>query len=192
MLKVLPGIKGLIFDCDGTLADTMPIHIGAWQEIFRSKGFDCPHEFIDSIKGTPSEHIVAKFNREFGSDLDPKAITEEKDRLTYEQLLASKPIGPVVSIADEYRGILPMAVASGGTRENVIITLRAIGLLEYFQTVITADDGISPKPDPDIFLEAAKGINVEPRFCEVFEDGDVGLEAARRAGMVAVDVRRYL
>ena len=185
-------VKGLIFDCDGTLADTMPIHIDAWSATFRAWGVTCPTEFIEQVKGMPAERIIAEFNRRYNHQIDAKSFAAEKNHRARLRLAEAKPIRPVVDIVLQHWGFLPMAVASGGTRDNVLLTLGAIGLTDYFNTVITADDPVAPKPDPQIFLEAARRLGVEPVHCQVFEDGNPGLEAARRAGMTATDVRAFI
>jgi HAD superfamily hydrolase (TIGR01509 family) len=191
-IPVAPGIKGLIFDCDGTLADTMPIHIAAWCDSFAARGITCPEDFIQSVTGMPAEKIVAVFNQRYHHHIDALAFAAEKNRRARERLSEAAPIDPVVDIVRRYRGTLPMAVASGGTRDNVLLTLDVLGLVDSFETIITADDPVKPKPDPDIFLEAARRMQVEPRHCQVFEDGDAGLEAARTAGMVATDIRPFV
>ena len=191
-IPVAPGIKGLIFDCDGTLADTMPIHIAAWCDSFAARGITCPEDFIQSVTGMPAEKIVAVFNQRYHHHIDALAFAAEKNRRARERLSEAAPIDPVVDIVRRYRGILPMAVASGGTRDNVLLTLNVLGLVDCFETIITADDPIKPKPDPDIFLEAARRMKVKPIHCQVFEDGDAGLEAARMAGMVATDIRPFV
>ena len=192
MIAVAKEIKGLIFDCDGTLADTMPIHIDAWSATFKAWGVSCPPEFIEQVKGMPAERIIAEFNRRYKHQIDVKSFAAEKNRRARLRLAEAQPIQPVINIVLQYWGRLPMAVASGGTRDNVILTLDAIGLTEYFNTVITADDPVAPKPDPQIFLEAARRLGVAPAYCQVFEDGNPGLEAARRAGMTATDVRAHI
>ncbi|MGB5423759.1 MAG: HAD family phosphatase [Desulfobacterales bacterium] len=192
LIPVVPGIKGLIFDCDGTLADTMPIHITAWCDSFAAHGVTCPEDFIQSVTGMPAEKIVAVFNQRYHHHIDALAFAAEKNRRARERLSEALPIDPVVDIVRRYRGILPMAVASGGTRDNVHLTLDVLGLADCFETIITADDPARPKPDPDIFLEAARRMRVEPSHCQVFEDGDAGLEAARTAGMVATDIRPFV
>ena len=192
MIPVYDGIKGLIFDCDGTLADTMTIHTHAWQETMKRFGHDCPVDFLQPLRGMPAEEIVIRFNREFGTDFDVKVVSDAKNKMSYEKFKTVKPIMPVARIALDYRGKLPMSVVSGGTRKNVIRTLEAIGMGDFFEAVITADDGLKPKPDPQMFIEAAKRMDVAPELCEVFEDGDPGLEAARAAGMPFVDVRPYV
>ena len=192
MISIPEGVKGLIFDCDGTLADTMPIHIEAWCHTFAIWGIPCPVDFIEDVKGMPAEKIVAEYNRRNDLRIDPKAFAAEKNQRAYRNLAKAQPIRPVVDIAFRYRGLLPMAVASGGTRVNVMVTLAAIGLVDSFDIVITADDPVAPKPDPQIFLEAARRMGVEPAKCQVFEDGIPGLEAARRAGMVVTDIRPFI
>lgn len=192
MITVARGVKGLIFDCDGTLADTMPIHLAAWEATFASRGITCPPEFIEQVTGMPAEKIIAEFNRRYNHQIDAMSFAAEKNRRAQQRLAEALPIRPVVDIVLQHRGLLPMAVASGGTRDNVLLTLDAIGLRDCFETVITADDPVEPKPDPQIFLEAARRMGVDPAHCQVFEDGPPGLEAARRAGMAATDVRAFI
>lgn len=107
-------------------------------------------------------------------------------------LINISPITPIVNIVKQYYGKLPMCVASGGDRKNVIATLKAINVLNFFDNVITADDPVKPKPSPDIFLYAAEQMKIEPEFCQVFEDGEMGLSGAKQAGMVVTDVRPYV
>jgi HAD superfamily hydrolase (TIGR01509 family) len=189
---IFPDTGGLIFDCDGTLADTMPLHMEAWCQTFADYGEECPYEFINRLKGTPAEKMVIKFNQTFNRNIDPIKFAREKNRRSHLKLRQATPIDPVMNIVRNYHGKLPMAVASGGTRRNVLLTLEVIGLSDCFVTIITSDDQLKSKPAPDIFLEAARRMEVEPHCCQVFEDGDVGLQAARAAGMIATDVRLYI
>jgi beta-phosphoglucomutase-like phosphatase (HAD superfamily) len=189
VLEVPLWIRGLIFDCDGTLADTMALHYAAWGDAFAALGLTCPLEFLIRHNGQPTDQIVRRYNAEFGQHVEVAAFVADKDRRSQARMDQSRPLEPVATLAREYFGRLPMAVVSGGARANVERTLRAIGLRELFPVVLTADDGLPPKPAPDLFLEAARRLGVEPRYCQVFEDADAGLEAARRAGMLATDVR---
>jgi HAD superfamily hydrolase (TIGR01509 family) len=191
-IPVARGIKGLIFDCDGTLADTMPIHTAAWCEAFAARGIACPEAFIRDVTGMPAESIVALFNRRYNHRIDAHAFAAEKNRRVTARLASAAPIDAVVSVVRRHHGTLPMAVASGGTRHNVMLTLRSLDLLGFFAVVITADDPVKPKPDPEIFIEAARRMRVNPVHCQVFEDGNAGLAAARAAGMVATDVRPFI
>lgn len=188
----VPGfIKGLIFDCDGTLVDSMPLHMQAWEFAIKCEGGVWQYDFIFSLKGMKGRDIVEAYNREFGLSLDPAKIASIKQLYFLEHYTEAAPIEPVIDIVRRYHGILPMAVASGGSRVNVHRELEHAGLIEFFPIILTADDDVPPKPAPDIFLEAARLINVAPTECQVFEDGDMGLDAARAAGMLATDVREY-
>ncbi len=190
MISVSPEVCGLIFDCDGTLADTMPIHIEAWCDTFADYGISpCPKDFINQCKGRPVEVIVDTFNRQFNHRLDTVKFAAEKNRKAHRNLARARAIEPVAEVVRRFKGRLPMAVASGGIRKNVDLIIQAIGFKDHFETIITSDDDVKPKPSADIFLEAARRMQVEPTACQVFEDGDAGLEAARKAGMVATDVR---
>ena len=192
MIEIHPETKCLLFDCDGTLAKTMDLHLEAWNETFVAHGEKSPPGFLDAFFGVPSVKIVEHINEIYGFDFDAKEFAGDKNRRVQEKLLHAEPIEPVVEIAKRYRHRLPMGVVSGGTRLNVQITLEAIGLKDVFGTIITADDDVKPKPSPDIFLEAARKLNVEPEYCQVFEDGEPGLVAARKAGMIVTDVRPFI
>ena len=190
-IEVPKFIKGLIFDCDGTLVDSMPFHMNAWKHAIRSMGQAWHSDFFVSRKGMPEENIVVQFNEQFSANLNPVHTVQVKHEYFRQHAARLKPIPSVLSIARKYADILPMAVASGGVRENVMLELETLSIRSLFQTILTADDNIRPKPAPDIFLEAAKRIGVPPEYCQVFEDGNLGLQAARAAGMLPTDVRKY-
>ncbi len=192
MLVVPDHIRGLIFDCDGTLIDSMPLHWTCWHDTFAAFGVSCPHDFLEDLKGVPTDGILRRYNERFGTTIDVWAFTEEKEKRAQELLLTVQPIRLVTDVVDRYHGILPMAVASGGPSATVTLSLRVVGLLDRFATVVTADDPVKPKPSPDIFLEAARRIGIPPEYCMVFEDADMGIQAAHAAGMIATDVRAFL
>ena len=186
----MPGyIKGLIFDCDGTLVDSMPLHMRAWEYVITSQGGEWEYDFFFSRKGMPEEDIVVVYNQNYGHALDPIHTVKTKHEYFYSRLKELRPISYVVNVARKYFGVLPMAVASGGTKTTVRLELETMNIRHLFPIILTADDDIKPKPAPDIFLEAARRIGVAPEFCQVFEDGDLGLEAARVAGMLPTDIR---
>jgi beta-phosphoglucomutase-like phosphatase (HAD superfamily) len=188
------GTTGLIFDCDGTLAHTMPIHYVAWRTMLEQHGFDFPEATFYSLAGVPSHgiirHLAANVGRHIDDD-DVHAMTVDKESRFVAELASVRPIDEVVSIVERYRGVLPMAVASGGERWVVERTLGTIGVLDWFEAVVCFEDTDRHKPEPDVFLEAARRLNVAPGGCVVFEDADLGLEAARRAGMLGIDVRSW-
>jgi beta-phosphoglucomutase-like phosphatase (HAD superfamily) len=188
-IEVPQFIKGLIFDCDGTLVDSMPLHMKAWEHVIVSHGGQWDFEFFFSKKGMPEEKIVSLYNEHFARQFDPGDMVQDKHTFFRAHASEFKPIQHVLDVVLKYRGILPMAIASGGVRENVELELDALCIKDCFQAIVTADDDVSPKPSPDIFLEAARRIGVAPQHCQVFEDGDLGLEAARIAGMLPTDVR---
>ncbi|MBI9073469.1 MAG: HAD family phosphatase [Melioribacteraceae bacterium] len=192
MIEISSDIKALLFDCDGTLADTMPIHLNAWDESFKLVNRICPIDFFDSMKGAPAEKIIKIYNEKFDDDLHPEKFAKSKDNLIIEKLKNAKPIKPVADLAFQYKNILPVAVVSGGLKRNVLLTLEALGMEDHFDAIITSDDGLAPKPNPDMFLEAAKRLNVSPENCLVFEDADLGIEAAVNANMKFIDVREFI
>jgi HAD superfamily hydrolase (TIGR01509 family) len=190
IIEVPEYIKGLIFDCDGTLVDSMPLHMKAWEHAITQAGGEWNYDFIFSKKGMQGKDILTLYNKSFETDLDVEYTARVKQEYFHKHCAEMKPIDTVVDIVHRYALQLPMAVASGGSRENVLLSLELIGIKEYFTAIITADDkDVQPKPSPEIFLEAARRIHIHPQLCQVFEDGDIGLEAARMAGMLATDIR---
>lgn len=185
-------IKGLIFDCDGTLVDSMPFHMKAWEHAIKHFGAPWDYDLIFSRKGISSTDVVELYNREHGTNLDVQDVSKIKQGFFRRYYSEIQPIKPVVDIVQRFKNVLPMAVASGGSRENVHSQLNVIGIKEHFQVILTSDDKVKTKPAPDIFLKAAEVIGIPPHQCQVFEDGDVGLEGAQKAGMFTTDVRDYL
>ena len=187
-----PFPRGIIFDCDGTLADTMPLHWRAWQVISRRHGFSLPKDRFYSLGGVPSRDILKLLSAEQGIALNPLAVAREKE-VEYLPLIAQvEPINTVVGVAREHYGKIPLAVASGGTKRIIEQVLNHLGIRSLFQAVVTSEDVVNQKPAPDIFLEAARRIGVPPQFCRAYEDTDLGMQAIRAAGMEAVDVRELL
>ena len=181
--------SAFIFDCDGTLADSMPLHQRAWVAALRKYGasFDFGWQLFMSRAGKSIELTVAELNAEFGTALDP-ALVSAAQRAEYDVLaLGVKPIDQVVAYARS-RALLgyPVSVASGGDAPTVARTLRTIGAADLFPIVVTVEDVAHGKPAPDLFLLAAKRMGVDPAECLVFEDSLLGITAAQRAGMGAV------
>lgn len=187
-----PGIRGLIFDCDGTLADTMPLHWRAWQRIAARHGFHITESRFYALAGIPSRDILRNLGREQRLDFDPLVVAREKEEEYLGLLEHVGPIEQIVAIARAHRGKLPMAVASGGTRRIIGRVLDHLHIRDWFDAIVTSEDVMHQKPAPDIFLEAARRLGVPPHECLGYEDADLGLQAIRAAGMPAVDVRRWL
>ena len=182
-------IKGLIFDCDGTLADTMPLHWRAWSEITSRHGIHFPEDRFYSLGGVPSRDILQMLREEQRLEIDAIAVAKEKELAYLDLMHQVGPIHEVVNVAREHYGKLPMAVASGGTRPIIEKVLVHLGIREYFDAVVTSEDVVKQKPAPDIFLEAARRIGIDAKFCRAYEDTDLGMTAIRSAGMHAIDVR---
>ncbi len=185
-------IKGLVFDCDGTLADTMPLHWKAWSSITSKHGLHFPEERFYALGGVPSRDIVKMLCEEQGLKLDPLAVAKEKEEAYLPFLPGVQPISVVVAVAEANHGKLPMAVASGGMKHIIEQVLEHLRIRHYFDAVVTSEDVKRQKPAPDIFLEAARRIGIQPHHCRAYEDTDLGLQAIRSAGMEAIDVRQLL
>ena len=185
-------IRALIFDCDGTLVDSMPLHMKAWQSAFAEFNIPLKDNFLFSLKGMKEVEIVKTYNQKMGTALDPEAVAMSKRRHFLQDIHAVKPIKKITDIASAYFGKIPLAVVSGSLRNIVHKELKIIGIFNLFEVILTGDDPFKPKPDPDIFLAAARYLDVRAEQCQVFEDGDPGLEAAEKAGMKTTDVRLYI
>jgi HAD superfamily hydrolase (TIGR01509 family) len=181
-----------IFDLDGTLADSMPAHYRAWTVTCSRYGLTFPETRFYQMGGVPTRRIAGMLVAEAGKDLDPVVVATFKEQAFLESLDVPGtilPVAPVLEIARAKRADGMLAIASGGSRRLVLRTMRLIGIEDWFPVVVTAEDTKLHKPEPDVFLEAARRLGVEPRECTVYEDTDLGIEAARRAGMRWVDVR---
>lgn len=186
----MKNIKGIIFDCDGTLADTMPLHWRAWQAIANRHALHFPEDRFYALGGVPTRDILKMLSMEQGLNIDHIAVAHEKEAEYLPLINQVEPINTVVGVVRENFGKIPMAVASGGTRPVISQVLERLGILHMFNTLVTSEEIARQKPAPDIFLEAARRIGVPPKYCRAYEDTDLGMEAIRAAGMDAVDVRK--
>lgn len=176
---------GYIFDCDGTLADSMPLHYRAWCNAILAAGatFLFDEDLFYTLGGTPTRKIVGHINDHYGSSLDPETVTLEKERLYLSYLHEVQPIPDVVDFARDVAATHPVCVASGGSHHIVRKTLEYIRVGDLFPLLITPEQVARGKPHPDMFLLAAEKMGVEPSRCLVFDDGPVGFRAAEAAGM---------
>ncbi|MBI5381983.1 MAG: HAD family phosphatase [Opitutae bacterium] len=186
-----PGeFTGYIFDLDGTLIDSMPVHYRAWDEAMRRSGLKEPlcEDFFYSMGGVPTRKVAQLIGERYGLAIEPDKVFELKEALFVEMLPAVALINPVVEFARRVALTRPVGVASGGPRDIVRRSLQISGLAELFPVVVTADDVVHGKPAPDMFLLAAKLMGVNPTRCLVFEDAEPGVQAALAAGMGVVRV----
>ena len=175
-----------IFDCDGTLADTMPTHFKAWQAALGKAASDFPEAMFYELGGVPTARIVEILNERHGYSMPVHETVAHKEHLFLEMSSQIAAIEPVVALAREWHGRKPLAVASGGHRRIVLNTLKALGIAHLFQTIVCSEDYLRGKPHPDPFREAARRLGVAPEKCLVFEDTRTGVQAATAAGMASV------
>ncbi|WP_018970499.1 HAD family hydrolase [Rubritalea marina] len=185
------GYSAVIFDLDGTLVDSMPAHFAAWCEALSANGAPkdvFPEDVFYSMGGRPTKDIVAELNGEFNLSLDPEVISSAKRKAFLQGLGKVKLNEEVIAFARSLRGKMPLGIATGGSREVVEATLKQLEIGDLFDEVVTADDVVCGKPAPDVFLEAADKLEVEPEQCLVLEDAAPGIMAAQTAGMTVVRV----
>jgi len=184
------GYDAVIFDLDGTLVDSMPVHFAAWCDALAKQHPDnvFPEDVFYAMGGRPTKDIVNEINGECGLHLDAEAVSVDKREAFLKNLDQVEVIEEVVAFARSLRGKLPMAIASGGSRLVVEKTLKMTGLSDLFDEVVTSSDVPCGKPAPDVFLEAAERLEIAPERCLVLEDGAPGIMAAQSAGMQVVCV----
>jgi len=186
----LNGFEAVVFDCDGTLVDSMPAHFDAWCEALALYGAGgvFKEDVFFAMGGRPTRDIVVELNDEYNLHLDPEAVAMAKREAFLKRLDSVSLIDEVASFAESLRGKVPMAIASGGTRMVIEKILHAVGISDWFDEVVTADDVPEGKPAPDVFLHAARLLGVHPAKCLALEDAPSGILAARRAGMQVLAV----
>ena len=188
-LKLPDGpFEAYLFDCDGTIADSMPLHYVAWKTVFDEWGASFPEDVFYAWGGMPTAEIIARLNQEQGLAMPVEEVAAEKEALYFEILPQLKAVPEVMAEVEAMHGKIPFAVVSGSTRESVVKSLEARGILEKFDTLVCAGDYEKSKPDPEPFLVAAARLGVVPGDCLVFEDTAMGIAAATAAGMKSVKI----
>ncbi|MGA2097593.1 MAG: HAD-IA family hydrolase [Candidatus Acidiferrum sp.] len=177
-----------LFDCDGTIADSMPLHYVAWKRALGEWNCDFEEELFYSWGGMPIAEIVATLNEKHGLKMPVEDVARRKESLYYEMLPQLKVVPEVLEHIEAQHGRIPFAVVSGSTRESVKASLETLKLLDRFDTLVCAGEYTRSKPDPEGFLLAASMLRVAPKDCLVFEDTEMGIQAATAAGMASVKV----
>ena len=189
--KMPSSAEALIFDCDGTLIDSMPGHYVAWREVMATYEITFDEDRFYRLGGMPSNKICELLSAEQGKTINAEVAAKEKEAAFLLRLHLLEPIATVIEVARQYRGQKKMAVASGGFRRVIELQLKHLKIEDWFDAIVCAEDTTRHKPEPDVFLEAARRMGVPPEKCIVYEDADFGVEAAKRAGMRCVDVREF-
>jgi beta-phosphoglucomutase family hydrolase len=180
--------KAYLFDCDGTIVDSMPLHYVAWKTVLAEWGCDFREDIFYSLGGMPVAEIIAALNVRDGLAMPVDEVAERKEAMYYRLLPELKAVPEVLEHIHMTHGQIPFAVVSGSTRESVTRSLETLRILDRFETLVCAGDYTKSKPDPEPFLIAAQRLGVKPEDCLVFEDTEMGIEAATAAGMASVKV----
>jgi len=182
--------RALLFDCDGTIADSMPLHYVAWKRALGEHGCEFPEDIFYAWGGMPAAEIIATLGAQQGIAMPIAHVEHRKEALYYEMLPDLRAVPEVLAEIDRnHTGArLPMAVVSGGTRDSVTRSLVALGLLDRFAVLVCAGDYTRSKPDPEPFLLAAQRLGIAPADCLVFEDTAMGIQAATAAGMASIKI----
>ncbi|MFZ0305830.1 MAG: HAD family phosphatase [Terracidiphilus sp.] len=188
-LVLPPGDFGAyLFDCDGTIVDSMPLHYIAWKQALGEWNCTFDEELFYAWGGKPPVEIIATLNQMHSLQMPLAAVAERKENLYFEQLPHLKPVPEVLEIIEADQGRIPFGVVSGSTRESIIKSLTVVGLLHRFLVIVGSEDYARSKPAPDVFLAGASRLGVPPQDCLVFEDAPIGIEGAIAAGMAAVRI----
>jgi HAD superfamily hydrolase (TIGR01509 family) len=188
-LTLPPGpFEAYLFDCDGTIADSMPLHYLAWNKALSSWDCDFPEELFYAWGGMPVAEIIATLNEKQGLKMPAEQVARMKEDHFFELLPQLQAVPEVLEHILVSHGRIPFAVVSGSTNESVTASLTTLGILDRFDTLVCAGDYTKGKPDPEPFLLAAERLGIAPDRCLVFEDTQMGIDAATAAGMSSVKV----
>jgi len=182
--------KAYLFDLDGTLADSMPLHFRAWTQAVEAAGGHFPEDVFYELGGVPIVRVVEILNERFGYAMPAEDTAHKKETLYLTLIHEVQPIAAVVAHVKAMHGKIPLAIVSGSPRASIESTLETLGLTGCFDTLVGAEDYTHGKPDPEPFLSAAGRLHIDPKDCLVFEDADAGIAAAKAAGMAWVKVPR--
>jgi len=178
--------RAYLFDCDGTIVDSMPLHYRAWKQALGQWGCDFPEDLFYAWGGKPVQEIISELNKMNGLNMPVEELGEYKEELYFKQLPTLKAIPEVVEHIEAQYGKIAFAVVSGGRRTSVINSLSIVGLIDKFPLIVGAGEYARSKPAPDPFLLAAEKLGIAPQHCLVFEDTDLGIQSATAAGMASV------
>ncbi len=188
-LKLPAGVfAAYLFDCDGTVADSMPLHYFAWKQALSEWNCEFDEQLFYAWGGMPVVEIISTLNKQRGLHMPVETVAHRKESLYFEFLPQLKAVPEVLEHIEARYGQIPFAVVSGSTRDSVAASLTTLKLLDKFETLVCAGDYTKSKPDPEGFLLAAARLGVAPESCLVFEDTDLGIQAAISAGMAAVKI----
>jgi len=191
-LEIHPDAKALIFDLDGTLSDSLPVHIASWHKVCEKLNCSFDEKILVEMTGAPTISFAERIKEEQNLAIDAEILVGMKQEEFWMNISRIKPHNAVISLMKEAHGKIPMAVGTGASRTSAMLQMKELGIETLFDFIVTADDVDRHKPNPETFLKCAEMMNVLPEFCQVFEDGELGMQAAQTAGMLLTDVRPFV
>jgi beta-phosphoglucomutase-like phosphatase (HAD superfamily) len=191
-LHVHPEARALIFDLDGTLSNSLPVHLSTWNKIGEKYGFRFDPKILFEMTGRPTIEFARRVVEQYGLPITPEEVVRIKQQSFWDSSALLEPVEEIIAIVKGYYGKLPMAVGTGASRKSAEVQLDALEIAEYFDFIVSAEDVSLHKPEPETFLKCAELMKVNPSHCQVFEDGDLGIAAAQKAGMIVTDIRPHI
>jgi beta-phosphoglucomutase family hydrolase len=191
-LEIHPNAQALIFDLDGTLSDSLPVHIASWHSVCNQLKCSFDEQIIIEMTGAPTISFAERIKKEQNLEISAEQIVRMKQQEFWKNINRIKPHDAVIELMKDAHGKIPMAVGTGASRTSAMLQMKELEIDHLFDFIVTADDVERHKPEPDTFLKCAEMMNIEPRFCQVFEDGELGIQAAQTAGMILTDVRPFV
>lgn len=191
-LEIHPQAKALIFDLDGTLSDSLPVHIASWHVVCKKLNCNFDERILFEMTGMPTISFAERIKKENNLQVDAEEIVVMKKQEFWLNINRIKPNEAVINLMKNAHGKIPMAVGTGACRQSAMLQMKELGIDHFFDVIVTADDVDRHKPEPETFLKCAQMLKVEPQYCQVFEDGELGMLAAHKAGMLLTDVRPFV
>ncbi|WP_404341771.1 HAD family hydrolase [Pseudoalteromonas mariniglutinosa] len=185
----LSAYAGIVFDMDGTLIDSMGGHLQAWQQTCEAFGYEFDFDFMYGLGGVPTLATIDILNEKYQRDHDPQQVAKRKHEFWLAMQHQPVVIADTLAVLDNYKSIMPVGVGTGAERDHAVQLLTDTGLIDKIQALVTASDVRQGKPHPETFLTVAKQLGVAPSKCVVFEDTQIGYQAAQRAGMDCILVK---